>query len=289
MFEGLRRAGKLSAEQRELLRRKHVEGEYEPTALVELLTGLAEFDRVGDASRSRINLWRGLSVVALFFGFVMGLALHPLFHVATALGLVGVVVFSILAAKLRGLDVNGYLDTALPFLRVLAQDMAPGAKLELRLYLGPATTKAHLVSEGPRRMRFVQGEKVDVYRHPWFSGAAPLATGGRLEWQDSDTTRVLTRTRRSASGKYKTKTKNKRRDLMRVRLTLPRRRYAAADPADPAVREDERHLRIDVVAKAKSSDGWPAPDESGRLDALINLVAAAFSKARIATHERGTA
>jgi hypothetical protein len=285
MIAALRQRFSLTPEQRALLRGKLIEGRYTADELIAQLAPLARMDRLGDQGRNvgcglLIALGVGLAT-SLFAAIAMDRPPTWLWGLA---GVFGALIAGVAALRsaLSGMDdrENYLREVALPFLAALRLDVPAGAALSVRIDFSPIQQQSKLacVDRPPLPPGFSKLVN-SHYRNPWFSGSAPLAVGGRLHWRVTDLLRESSRTRRSASGKHKMKTKTKRKTRLDVTLSLPARRHAAADAADPRVAVHDRRVEV-TLARRLSANGAP-PNVA---KALIDLVALAFGQFRPVSH-----
>jgi len=280
MFAALRKSFSLTAEQRALFKAKRIEGRFGPDDLIAKLKPLAEFDRIGDKGRSAgCGIIATLVLVAVVGGFlVLASDVSPVWF----LGIVGtclffIVVVAVLNARLSRLDdQENYLrSVALPFLSALRQDLADGAELDVRIDFSriKQKSKRDRVEKPPLPKGFSKLVNT-YYKNPWFEGSAPLAIGGRVHWQVTDTLLESSRTKRGSSGKWKMKTKTKKTSRLDVKLALPARRYRAVSAGDPDVAIGDRRIEVALARKMASGESTPV------LDGLIDLVALAFNKVK---------
>lgn len=282
MFTALRRLLQLSPAQRQLHRRKQVEGEFAPAALIELLRPLAQFDGVNDRARGRT----GCLLVPLAIVWVVMLLMcaangdWSLWPALLALGIV-VAVLAFLQIQLSMLDISNNLrETALPFLALLREDMAPDRLVWVRIDLRSPLAKAKRVGVPVTSKRPPYRKIVDTrYRDPWFQGRCELADGSRLRWDVRDDLLVSKRGKYNARNKYKTKVKQYRNTLLRVIVELPVKNYAVRPARDPIearaqLRAGAKRTTIKLRRKHKSRGG-----PSQTVDQLIDLVSSAFRRA----------
>lgn len=276
MFDSLRRLKSLTPAQRAVLSTKRIEGEYSIEALIDQLTPLADFDVIADRGRAAWGTLGGTAIVVAILSAILSFLLPLL---GLPLGAVAVIVAVVAFAKRRRLAqfdaANNLREVALPFLRLLAHDLPVDGRLQVQIDFAHtgSPTKQLRVDEtpGPRGAT----ERTTHYHNAWFAGSARLADGSTLRWQLDEALAVRERRRRNPRGKLKIKTRQTQRQRARVQLSLPRRRYVPVNAADAAVALDARHIRIHLAHKAKSTT--PAPLT---VDTLVDLVAAAYAKAR---------
>lgn len=215
---------KLTAEQKAILQSKDIKLHRTADNLLALLTPIAELDAAADSLRTKARRLRGFSLVAAiaFFFVARGLdgsARIGVFAVSAILIALAIFLTVRVVKPLALADISDNLRTvALPFLRVLREDVAPGEPLQMHIGLDPLASKKHLLAG--------KVAKETNYLDPWFEGQATFADGTRLHWRVVDQLRSRTRTKRSASGKTKMKTKNRLRSDAAVKLSFPSKTYS---------------------------------------------------------------
>jgi hypothetical protein len=264
----------LSPEQKQLLRVKLVEGQFEPRALVALLAPLARFDTVAD----RLRRWLMIAgVVALVLGAIFFFVAGAL--PAIVLGGAGAA-WVVAAIRLRRIDLSNNLRAAVPFLAVLREEMAPGATVDVRIDLSAPMSAAKQTGKSAPYERAGYRKIVDtVYRDPWFEGRAELVDRSRLAWRVDD--RIVESRRQKYNGrKTKYKTKYRKRSRLSVHVGFAAKAYDVAVARTPPTGAEmdvdstgrRTTFRLVRVVEQHSLDPIDAA-------ALVDLVAQAYRRA----------
>jgi len=264
----------LTGEQKRVLHAKALEGQYDPGELVALLGPLGAFDR----SAGRLRKWLvGLAIAFAVAGF----------FVISIAGLAGWLLWVAAAAcvalylRLRGVDLSDNLwSVAIPFLAVLREEMAPGARVDLKLDLTRPTEKHKHTHDSDPYTRGAYSRIVDqCYLDPWFEGRAELADRSRLAWQIEDRV-IVSKRRKTSRGKTKLRTKHRKRSRLLVEVGLPGREYDVSTAAPvvagtrAAVESGDKRTTFTLVRVVKQASLDPID-----LRALVDLVAEAYKRA----------
>lgn len=282
MITTLKALKSLTKEQRAILDKQRVDGEFTPRALLDTLRALAEFDHLSDTARMRIGGWIVLCVIGTIVGFIVGIngvglaLLVPLVAIPTAIYL------GITLRKLSKLDLsNNFRMVAMPFFGILNQDMKPGDKLSLKLDLSSATAKTKAKGASAPYQRGAYHKVIDTrYSDPWFEGTARLADGTVLSWNVSDDITVSSRTKRTSRGKLKMKSASRKLTTVSVGVGLPADTYAIGTGPIPEgekfkLVEGEKRNTINLAKKIKTKSAEPMPARE-----LIDLVGEAYMRAK---------
>ncbi|WP_320669959.1 hypothetical protein [Patulibacter defluvii] len=285
--------GALSADQRELLRTKVVQGERSADEWHALLAPLQVLDGQADAARSRAGkalLWLylggGLLVFVLLF-------LAPLVALALlVLVTVPIVVLHLRRGRLKRLDLgDAALGLALPLLPLLAEDAADDAPLTLGLDLrGPTADEKQTGSSDPYA-RGAYHRIVDFfYADPFLHARVRFADGADVRLEAVEHVRRSRRTKRNPRGKIKTKVKDKRRVQLDVAVAFPAKNYAAAGPGGGALPPTDREriaardgrtvVRERRVVKASGAGGPIDPAH------VVDLLARAYGRVEPARRKK---
>lgn len=281
MFKALEAFRSLSPEQKALLEKKQVSGEYEPRSLIDLLRPLAEYDRLSDKARTPM----GCSTAALFVLSLVLLVVAAnvsLFLLPLPLASLGGAVFLLVAVlRLRKLDLsNNFRQVAMPLFAVLKEDMEPGATLNVRLDLSSPTAKAKKTGTGKPYERGIYHKVVDTtYADPWFGGGTRLVDGSLLQWDVTDEVVESQRTKRTVR-KTKTKTKYEKRTTISVTVALPHKEYAVTHlPADEGekvkVRESEKRTTFHLTKRVKTKSIDPIDPRE-----IFDIISEAYKRVR---------
>ncbi|HEX8072312.1 MAG TPA: hypothetical protein VF546_20370 [Pyrinomonadaceae bacterium] len=272
----------LTAEQKQLLRTKQVEGAHTPAEWLALLTPLGDYDQSADKLRKAGCTAGIISGVVLFASlFLLGifapLAVLLIVGALTVL-VVAIIVYQITSKLDLATDLHKFV---LPLLAVLREDAAPGQPVRLALDMRGSTVDAKQVRQTqPYAAGAYHKVVATFYEDPWLRGEAPLADGSRLSWRLVDRVRKLEKTKRNPRGKTKTKTRHKQKTHMVVQLALRGDRYAVADAGTAASADrlevtpgEKRHtVKLHRVVQTDAL-ATPEPQQ------LLELIGAAFSRA----------
>jgi hypothetical protein len=271
----------LTAEQKQLLRTKQVEGTRTPSDWLALLTPLGTYDQSADKLR-KLGCTAGIVSGILIFVSLFLLAPIPPLGVLLLVGSLAVLVPALIIYQTTSkLDLATDLHKfVLPLLAVLREDVAPGQHVRLALDMRGSTVKEKQVRQSePYAAGAYHRVVATFYQDLWLNGEAPLADGSRLSWRLVDRVRKLEKTKRNARGKTKTKTRHKQKTHMVVQLALRGDRYAVA--AAPAAAAD----RLEITPGEKRhtvklhrvivTDSLTTPESQQ----LLELIGAAFSRA----------
>ena len=239
----------LTPEQRRLLKEKRVEGERTPAQWLELLGGLAAYDRQADAVRTwAITLMVLVPLLVFLAALFGGLALgYEGLAVPAAIGLALVTGAPLVALFLatRSTDLANQLrEVALPLVALIGDDLGANAGVRLALDLRGGTVASKLRASLPTRKVGGRAVRERVFQDPWMAGAAALHDGARLRWRLTDEVREVQVSRRNARGK--TKTKFRVTSVMQVAIDLPAARYRLRPNAPPP----------DAGTRAQVLDKW---------------------------------
>lgn len=244
---------KLTAEQRAILRSRDIKLHRTADDLLALLTPLAELDAAADSARMKAGCLQVFSVVAAAVLLITGFMLDGSGRIAALIACAALVALAIflrtrVVKPLALADISDNLRTvAIPFLRVLREDVAPGEPVQMHIDLDPLVSKNHRLAEKKTKKTTETN-----YLDPWFDGQATFADGTRLHWRVVARLRSRTRTKRSASGKTKMKTKNQLRSDAAVKLSFPAKTYrliANVNGASTEASPDGNAKRISISLK----------------------------------------
>jgi hypothetical protein len=236
----------LTPEQQTIVTSKRIKGQHSPDDWIELLTPVAEYDKLADAVRHGAG------------GF-----------------------FARRFARNHDLPFGLRLFT-LPLLPILREDHDPDTPLELNLDLTGPEDGSKQTGKSDAYRKGAYHKVIDTfYDDPWLEGHARFVDGADVRFTVTDHVRSSRKTKRSASGKTKRKTKDKKKTELAVTVAFPARNYAAASqPASSegmrkeSVKPDENRtvVRLSRVVQPARVDGIPEPEH------LVELLAAAYSR-----------
>ena len=269
----------LSPDQRDVLAKKKIDGEFTAVQLLALLRPLAEFDGMNDRTRGKTIWIIVLSVVAAIATLFFLVEINALIGwVVIGLLLSAVAVLIAIEVRLGKLDVsNNVRQIALPFLAVLREDTPRDSSLQVRIDLTKAMDKSKKKEKRPPYKRGRYHKIVDtLYQDPWFAGSAQLADGSRLRWEVEDDVVHSQCSKRNARGKYKSKSKYTKRSLLHVTVSLPLRNYQFGEIGKvqgtrSAVSANDKRTVVKLSRKLKSRSLEPF-----HVSELVNLVSAAY-------------
>lgn len=268
----------LTPEQQLVIKTKQIDVNRTPEEILQLLTSLAEYDRIGDRRRKQFGISAGLLLVAMFIAFFVLRGDQFSAWAKLILGAGSLTCF-IVWRKLKGLDLSNNLrGFALPFLVLLREDMEKDQKGHIKLDLRPPTHPSKRQKQSPKYAAGAYYKIIDTfYLDPWLEGTARLADGCSLRWEIVDHIIERRKSKRNARGKHKTKTKYKKKTEMRVQVGLPSASYQLA-PAPGGegveVKSGEKRDTVKLEREIKSDSLEPLDPRS-----FIDLVAEAYRRA----------
>ncbi|MFZ2957511.1 MAG: hypothetical protein WA705_11520 [Candidatus Ozemobacteraceae bacterium] len=198
------------------------------------LRPLALFDAQGDQLRGKL----GCSIFVVFFLGVVCMAFLP------PLGLlfwIGSVITWMMYRTLAKRDIHNSLrEFILPLVEIIGEDMAPEAKLKLRIDLRGFELDSKRISHREENMgwfapypRTVE----NIFKNPWLEGETRLRDGTTLQWKITDHVRkrvVTNKTGGLSRSKIKTKTKYKIEQIVDLRLAPKLGRYSVEEKQETA-------------------------------------------------------
>jgi hypothetical protein len=211
----------LSPELREIVKSRGITGTYNLKPLLHLLGELGHFDEaVEAASKSALNrtiLFFVLTFLGLFGGILLA-SFSPLFLLIPAGMLVLAIRYLLKRRALQKLDmINDFRICLRPALRQLADDLAPGEKIRVRMDLsGPTPPKQTTKMELPpgRYQKLTE----TVFEDPWCEVRLAFLDGSSSIVEFHNRYRKLDRRYRSSRGKIKWKTKWRKECMATVTL-----------------------------------------------------------------------
>lgn len=201
----------LTPEARAVIASRQIAGSYNVKNLVKLLDELAAFDAGTDEAADKAGSRMVVFIVLTFLGFMGAIftLVAELFIVAPFVILppLGLTIYYWRRKKaLKAIDLLNDFRTCLrPALLDLAQDLAPGEKLKVRLDLS-AAVDSKLKSKKDLPTRYLKLTE-SVYDDPWGEVTLPLADGSEASIEFSNCYRRYDRRYRASRGKTKSKTK----------------------------------------------------------------------------------
>lgn len=273
----------LSAEQKQILSRKHLEINRPVDEILVLLKPLAACDAMANKVQTRFGCGFGLAVVATF---ALWIALSNVGWSALTLAAIAAVVIITAGTGwlyfwLRSIDVSNNLRSfAVPVLSLFREDIDPKQPIHFRIDLSKSTSAQKKTGESAPYKQGAYHKVIDTtYVDPWMSADAMLIDGTKLSWSVSDRIRERKKTKRNARGKYKTKTKYTKKTDVEVSLSLRTSRYAVADAE---VSADGKRSKVQVQRSVRSDSLEPADPR-----ALIDAITDVYRNARPMKKEAG--
>lgn len=269
---------RLTPEQKAILVSRNVKLHRTPDDLLALLEPLAELDSQANSERERNTVLMLLCAIPATVLTVVGFFFPPPARTGCWIGalLLAVLAVYLLLRRVRPIRASrtsvspNLREVALPFLRILRQDLADGEALQVHMSLDA-------LEDGKHKLAGSTSSETS-YVDPWFEGQATLAEGTRLQWRVVDRLRVRVRRKRSSSGKTKTKTKRMLRSDVAVKLAFPSRLYSAPGTPDlagtPAPTEAAKRVPV-ALKKTQKTDGTDIVS----LSMLLDLIADGFRQA----------
>jgi hypothetical protein len=241
-----------------------------------VLQTLGAEDKKGDSLRGWLG---GLAIGAAILAFILLVTEAFVAAGAVAILFVGLLVGYILQ---RRTDLADHLrQFIVPLLRVLSQDVAPDAPVELTLHLTDRFDKSH-------RKQKVGG--VELFEYPWLAGKARLLDGSTLDFAIVDEARRWSVSKRGRSGKTKVKTKLVVRSDVTVRLGALKGAYEprpaqGATPFHVKTTEKRHVITAERSIKRKGLGGADL-----QLKDFLGVIAQAYGAlAPTAGHQKGGA
>lgn len=223
----------LSPPEKNLLKKKQIQGELTPDEWISLITNLVNFEKQGDLTRKKsenaiiflfLAVFPGVAVI-LFSPSRLTLTILPFAAVAWVILLL-IAIFIYFYIKSFDLSGDVLTDKILPIIKVLREEMQPTEKIKLKLDLrGYNLPEKLLRKDSP----FSKGDYYSItnsyFRDPWFSGEAQLADGTKLVWKIASLVRNTYKTKKNPRGKVKSKIKEKFRTVTDFRAGMDKKRY----------------------------------------------------------------
>lgn len=248
----------LNAEQRRVLKSKHLTANRPIDAVISFLQPIAACDRVGDKMRTRLGCTGGILILLSIVGFIVAAnANEDSGRSAWVLlsTLVAVIAIALVGAWswTKGIDVSNNLrQFMLPVLSVFREDIDPKRKVQLRLDLGLPTAKQKLQQKNEPYSRGVYYKIIEsFYLDPWASAEMPLTDGSVLKWSIVDHIRERSQTKKNPRGKIKTKVKYTVKTSVDVELTLRSDAYNLAGAEGERVKAGGKKKAVRIKARHK--------------------------------------
>lgn len=218
---------------KQIAKTRYIDAFYTADEWLNVLRSIVEDDTENDHVR-RILGWSAfiLVVVAVIASLIASSPIPLLLF--GGLSVLAIILYIIL--KRRDLHNNLRL-CVVPLIRILREDMEPGAKIALRVDLRGKLLNEKQVHQNEYKPHGGSYPRVveTFYVDPWMTGSAALADGSVLEWQIVDRVRQRRMTKRNPRGKIKTKTKYKIKTAINVWVRLRQDHYAVESGAIPAL------------------------------------------------------
>lgn len=246
----------LTPEARAVIASRQIAGSYNVKNLVKLLDELAAFDAGTDEAVSKASSRMVVFIILTFLGFMGAIftLVAELFIVAPFVFLVplGLTIYYWRRKKaLSAIDLLNDFRTCLrPALLDLAQDLAPGEKVKVRLDLS-AAAESKLKSKKDLPTHYMKLTE-SIYDDPWGEVTLPLADGSEATIEFSNCYRRYDRRYRGRRGKVKSKTKW-RKECQATTTLCP----SAAGAFDPQRLQSVVNPQLE---KAKLSDKGGKPE-----------------------------
>lgn len=294
-MSALSQLGKLTAEQKAILRSKTVKLNRSVDDLLALLEPIAEFDAAVENARTKAGCVVGFVLLLAFLLFVFGWQQRSTIHsggprkgkgsirmrdtpseqveetgLLLAAGVLAAVALFIRVRVINPLKVGGGLsldlgEVTIPFLRILREEVPAGNLIQIHIDLDWLETPKHLLpGKDPNEKKYLAS---------WFHGQATFADGTRLQWRVVDGLRSRTRTRQGISGKTKTKIKRVLRSDVAVKLAFPSKIYSLlpGNSGDEKPAADDTPKRLSVSLKKTTKTTMETSTEAFQM--LLDLIA----------------
>jgi hypothetical protein len=276
----------LSAEQKEILRKKRVDLNRPIDEILALLKPMAACDKLADKSRTKMGCTFGVGVVVsiilliLFSNIGWSIVTLPVFVLVVG----AVIFFLVMWIFLRQIDVsNNFRSFTLPVLSVMREDFDASKPMRLRMNLDPPNVSLKKTNESKPYSKGVYHKIIDTtYVDPWMSVSAVLVDGTKLSWNVTDEVRERKKTKKNARGKYKSKTKYRKKTEIEVEMGLLRKSYSMLPTADSALTSDEKRHRVSLEREVRTDSLDPIDPR-----ALIDVVANVYRNTRRPVKEAG--
>lgn len=277
-------SGKLTDEQRRIIKERRVSGYRTVSRWLKLLRPLARHDIATDRWRKWGFRLLKFAIPAMFLGILFsGMTGSPIPLFFFPLGIVSLIMGVIILIVTRRRDFAGHLqEFVLPLLTLLKDDISGPVLLDIDLR--PATdAEKETGTDSPYRAGRYEVTEVH-YVDPWFEGMARLVDGSMLRWRITDRVRKLNKQR--VVRKSKRKTKFKMRSVLELHLKLPNDRYRLLTH-DPLPHEEklkiQRKKRWHVLRARRMNkhDDWMEWENPSRLalDGFTELLGALYQRA----------
>jgi hypothetical protein len=275
-IDAYRSYASLTTEQKAFLREKKVDASYPLDAWIAFLSGVARYDKQGDALRKGLGWTAALGIVIGFFGFIFTESTLMLLFVM--IGALALAFFFIL----RRIDAPDTLSRfILPLVTLLREDIDADEALHLTMDLrgGTREDKRRDSTDFEDRGRSI---RQTFYNDPWIAGEGKLADGSTLGWEIVDDIRERRVTKRNPRGKIKTKYKYKIRRTFDVRVGMRGDDYAVnkivpATGADISVKQGEKRNVLRARHMVTETALGAVPD----VNDLISPIASVYQRVSI--------
>lgn len=270
----------LSPEQLDLLSKKSIDARFKIKDWLDLLQKLAIYDRFADKRRSQLTGWAIAFGVFAFLSIFLPIATGiMLLFIVTAVLLVLLIIYLVKINTLQKRDLNnGLREFLVPWLVALREEIGKNTYIKLKIHLGKSTDKAWQISEQKHKGWGYPKVSTYMYLFPWLTGEATLADGTIVDWKCSQLIRHRRITKRNARGKIKTKNKYKIKHIVVAKVQMPKATYTLKpDSALAAVSQTPEFY----ILKNKSKTISTNLEESGHINALLELIAAAYNSVNV--------
>lgn len=249
----LERAANLDQLEKDLITTKTLSGRFSPKKLRSSFSGLIALDSENDALRAEITKKQSkLFKYALLAGIIGAVVTFGMFFWGAA----AFFIFYLPSRKLKKKNLelskinidNSFQESLLPIVSIISQDIAQNEKMKIYFSGEYAMSSEFLVNKIEREGRY--GKEITSYNFPWLSIQTTLVDGAILTFSCTKHIQKIHVAKRSRSGKYKTKTKQKIKNILNVRLDLPKNKYILS--GHKAVNAITTDIGDIIIIKSKS-------------------------------------
>ena len=281
----------LSAEQKDMVKLKHVSAKHNVADWLDLMKQPAYMDRMRDKYVARSGWWIFWACCFFVILLVIGVTkadqyeyMHDNLVVANllryllpAIGL-GWLVFTIITyRKLSSIDLGNHLRLfVVPLFAALKEELKKKQTIELDLNASAALTKENLKSETKPEGKSYPRITTSLYEVPWMYGKTKLLDETLLEWNITDLVRHRTVVKQNPRGKIKTKEKFKIKHKISAKITFAKSQYKIS--LRPTKDMDFKETDTSYIFKIKGGAVSRAIDDSLPLNVFLDTISKTYSR-----------
>ncbi len=285
LVSAIKKYSALNAAQKEFIKNGRRIFLMKPDELIRFISPLAAFDADCDRARTHCGWAMALSAIFLIVALIASGNRVEIPFIGAISGFFGVlfVVFLGFYLYMRSINIHNNLrDFIVPVVNTIGQDMAPNAKMKLKVDLrgGTIPEKQTRVLGGDNGW-FASYPRITItyYKDPWIEGTAEMFDGSIVTFSVVDTIVSKTVVKKNFRGKVKTKHKSKTKHQIRVSVALKNKSYSAPEAsvlgrAGDRVKQKagEKRNVVALTRVERSSGGEESLDSSSVLAMLGRIL-----------------